>query len=140
MIIAETIMGMRHALMIHEIVRAIDPSMTIVLSGTPSQSGPTLLDGEPIAGLITLSAGNGNTIAGLNCFTLPPVSMPDPAIGFLAPSAGMPGNYAGPQRWVRDFTPIITGRENSPVIAGGCCGTTPAHIAELAQMLQKQSV
>ena len=53
------------------------------------------------------------------------------------PSAGLPDaheNYpTSPEVFARLFAPFI--QETHPAIIGGCCGTTPAHIAALAKIL-----
>ena len=53
------------------------------------------------------------------------------------PGAGLPdahGNYpTSPEVFARLFAPFI--QETHPAIIGGCCGTTPAHIAALAKIL-----
>lgn len=129
--LAETVMSASHARVIHEIIRSNCRDLPMIVSATVNAAG-AMLSGESVADLYALFSTDPATIPGLNCFTLPtPLPIP-PATGFLAPSAGLPGHIMPPRPWadalLRAATPATR-------ILGGCCGTTPAHIAALKNII-----
>lgn len=125
--LAETVMAVSHARVIHEIIRSNSRDLPLIVPAAVNAAG-TMLSGEAVSDLYEAFAADPAVILGLNCFTFPaPLSIP-PATGFLAPSAGLPGHIMPPRPWadalLRAATPATR-------ILGGCCGTTPAHIAAL---------
>lgn len=129
--LAETVMSASHARVIHEIIRSNIPGLPLIISAAVSSAG-TMLSGEAVSDLFAIFSADPAVIPGLNCFTLPaPIPVPS-AAGFLASSAGLPGHIMPPRPWadslLRAATPAIR-------ILGGCCGTTPAHIAALRDRL-----
>lgn len=125
--LAETVMAVSHARVIHEIIRSNSRDLPLIVSAAVNAAG-TMLSGEAVSDLYEAFAADPAVILGLNCFAFPaPLSIP-PATGFLAPSAGLPGHIMPPRPWadalLRAATPATR-------ILGGCCGTTPAHIAAL---------
>lgn len=52
------------------------------------------------------------------------------------PSAGLPGHYVTPEAFASAMVPVIA--ERLADIVGGCCGTTPAHIATLRHSIDNE--
>ncbi len=118
--------------------------LPIIVSVTIETTGTMLLGSEIGAALTTLTA-LGIDVIGLNCATgpaemsehlrylarfskLPIVVMPNAGLPVLGPGGAhyplTPGELATAQaHFVRDY---------GAGLVGGCCGTTPQHIAELA--------
>ena len=116
-----------------------------ICSLAPDQEGrlPSGLSlGEAFARLIDHDA----EIAGINCVNGPAaalrlvenLSLPDLPLA-IYPNAGLPRHQGG--RLVYDLSPAAFAQagvslvERGARIVGGCCGTTPAHIAALSQRL-----
>lgn len=114
-----------------------------------SENGKLLTGGTPETVVATLE-GLGVTALGVNC-GLGPVQMKPMIERLLAaasvpvivnPNAGLPRSENG--RTVYDISPAEFVDEMSEIIdmgvwiAGGCCGTTPAHIQELVSRCQNQ--
>ena len=110
-------------------------------------SGRMLLGTDPAA-VVTILESLGADIIGLNCSTGPELmrepirvitersSRPVACI----PNAGIPANDAGRAHYPMTPVPLANElesfvREHGVGIVGGCCGTTPAHIAELVRRL-----
>lgn len=129
--LAETVMSAAHARVIHEIIRSNCRDLPLVVSAAVNAAG-TMLSGEAVSDLYAMFSSDPATIPGLNCFTLPaPLPIPS-ATGFLAPSAGLPGNIIPPRRWA---AALLRAATPSARILGGCCGTTPSHIAALKNVV-----
>ena len=126
-----------------EAMRLAGRSVEIALSATLSSTGGRMLAGQTIEAFVASTAHSGAVALGLNCGfgaeSLEPyikqmASLTDAAV-MLYPNAGLPnamGEY--------DETPEITASHLSKMmdagvinIAGGCCGTTPAHIRAIAE-------
>ena len=123
---------------------AAQNSLPIIVSVTIETTGTMLLGSEIGAALTSLTA-LGIDVIGLNCATgpaemsehlrylarfskLPIVVMPNAGLPVLGPGGAhyplTPGELATAQaHFVRDY---------GAGLVGGCCGTTPQHIAELA--------
>ena len=123
---------------------AAQSSLPIIVSVTIETTGTMLLGSEIGAALTSLTA-LGIDVIGLNCATgpaemsehlrylarfskLPIVVMPNAGLPVLGPGGAhyplTPGELATAQaHFVRDY---------GAGLVGGCCGTTPQHIAELA--------
>ena len=120
-------------------------TVPIQAQATLDVSGRMLL-GTDIAALLAILEGLRVDVVGLNCGTGPDY-MAEP-VRYLSehtrlpisciPNAGLPINVGG-----RAHFPLEAGRmadqlegfvrENGVNVVGGCCGTTPAHIAELVK-------
>ncbi len=114
-----------------------------------SENGKLLTGGTPETVVATLE-GLGIDALGVNC-GLGPVQM-KPVIRRLLeaasvpiivnPNAGLPRSENG--RTIYDITPSEFAEEMSEIIdmgvwaAGGCCGTTPAHIRELTSRCREK--
>jgi 5-methyltetrahydrofolate--homocysteine methyltransferase len=120
--------------------------IVIITQTTLDPSGRMLL-GTDIASCMETLVRLGTDVIGLNCST-GPLEMKD-SVRFLAehcplpvsciPNAGMPENL-GDGRARYPLTPAVMGqalggfaRELGVDIVGGCCGTTPAHMAEVVR-------
>lgn len=105
-----------------------------------------LPDGTPMAEAFEKLRRNDAEIVGINC-----VNGPDTAVRLLAggfpsdipvavfPNAGLPETHGGKASY--SLTPgdfahaVVELSRLGPAIIGGCCGTTPAHIAAAATAL-----
>lgn len=119
-------------------------TLPIMISVTPAADGH-LYSGEPVADIATLLNDMPVLITGANCGYGPTsvfdavkdISGASPGTATSAcPNAGLPdstGCYSlSPQQFADAFHTILS--DSSLRIAGGCCGTTPAHIAALARL------
>lgn len=137
--------GARHAL------RALGADLPIFVSVTIETSGTMLLGSEIGAALSALS-GLGIDGIGLNCGTGPTemsehlrqLSRHSPVTLTCMPNAGLPeltpdgARYPmGPQEFVDYLGGFAS--EFGLGLVGGCCGTTPAHIARLAEAVRGSS-
>lgn len=127
--------------------RETAPELPVLCSMSFTSSGRTF-NGCDIASYVTLAESLGASTLGLNCSEGPeqlaglaqelllssgrPVS--------FKPNAGLPdprtGRYAlDPAAFVQEILPLAAAGVKC---LGGCCGTSPAHIAALAQALAGQ--
>ncbi|SMB84939.1 methionine synthase (B12-dependent) [Hymenobacter roseosalivarius DSM 11622] len=55
------------------------------------------------------------------------------------PNAGLPNAFGGYDESAQEFASVVENylKEGIVTVAGGCCGTTPQHIAELAKLAEK---
>ena len=119
----------------------------VLTSVTMELSGAMLLGTEPSAALAALAPLKPDLI-GLNCATGPLemkrhlglLSRRSPVPIAAMPNAGMPENQGG--ETVYPLTPEELGRwhrsfilEEGVQVVGGCCGTTPAHLAEVVRQV-----
>ena len=121
----------------------------LMASGTiTDKSGRTLSGQTTEAFLISLSHVNLLSI-GLNCALgakdlreyIKELGVKSPFFVSVYPNAGLPNAFGGydetPEDMVKDIKPFL---ENGWInILGGCCGTTPSHIAAMAQMAKNFS-
>ncbi len=125
--------------------------LPIMVSLTYNENGRTLYGTDPVTAVVTLQ-GLGADAVGLNCSTGPEAMLPLVAqmaeyatVPILAkPNAGMPKLVDGTT--VYDTTPeqfAAVGAElvkAGAAIIGGCCGTTPEHIAALTDTVRGMAV
>jgi len=147
LIMIETMNSLREAR--SALVAAVETGLEILLSLCPK--GPRhLLSGEPLEEVIPrLRDAGGSRLRGLLLNCAPPETLesifpafntlspdlphglyahlgePDDVTGWRLPERHEPERYA---RWISDR--IVEGAR----LIGGCCGTTPAHIAALARL------
>lgn len=125
----------------HRAMNERNVEIPLIFSITLSGNSGRLFSGHTLGEFLEIVRPFNPLAVGLNC-----CSGPESATGHLCdlaaispfptifyPNAGLPddsGNYAeGPQQFANALMPLIT---NGVVnIAGGCCGTTPRHIASL---------
>jgi len=122
--------------------------LPVICSVTIETTGTMLMGTEISAALTILEPYDIITAIGLNCATGPKemeenlryLCQNSPKPIFVMPNAGIPENVGGhahyhltPEEmvtWMRKFV-----SELGVSIVGGCCGTTPVHIAALREML-----
>ena len=130
----------------HEAMQLAGKMVELVLSVTLSSSGGRTLSGQTLEAFVA-SVSHANPLAlGLNCGfgaeSLEPYlrRLGDLTEAFVAlyPNAGLP-NAMGEYDETPDVTAAHIARlasEGSLNIAGGCCGTTPAHIRAIAEAVR----
>lgn len=110
-----------------------------IVSATPDADG-RMLSGETLAALVAAVTPSVPLAIGLNCGN-GPVAIAAPIREMAAitdlplvlyPNAGLPGVTAPPDV----FAAALLAASPGAAILGGCCGTTPAHIAALRQALK----
>jgi 5-methyltetrahydrofolate--homocysteine methyltransferase len=121
----------------------------LMVSATFEEMG-TMLAGSDITALVTTLEPYSIDILGLNCATGPDLMSPhikylcdtSPFIVSCVPNAGLPENIGGHAHY--KLTPIelkiavMRFVEDWGVqVIGGCCGTSPAHIQQLAEIAQE---
>ncbi len=122
-------------------------SLPVMISGTiVDQSGRTLSGQTTEAFWISVAHTPNLLSIGLNCALGSPQMRPyietlaaiAPVRTSLYPNAGLPNEFGG-----YDETPAFMGRQVAEYaqagflnIVGGCCGTTPAHIAAMAKAVE----
>jgi 5-methyltetrahydrofolate--homocysteine methyltransferase len=134
----------------HEAIQIAGHCVPIIANVTLDQYGKMLL-GTNIQAAYTTVSNMGIDVFGLNCST-GPVEM-TPSVRWLSdqgelpilvmPNAGMPQNEGGkavytmtPEEIAEKLKEFVQSYKNIRII-GGCCGTTPAHIAELRKILDE---
>ena len=124
------------------------PDLPCIVTMTFENTGRTLTGVHPVSALVTLQALGADAF-GCNCSTGPDdmalvISQMAPyaKIPLIAkPNAGLPkfenGRTVFPMaaEEFASYAPCLI--EAGATILGGCCGTTPAHIAALAKTLEK---
>lgn len=134
----------------HGAMEKTGKKVAIIANVTLDQYGKMLL-GTSVQAAYTTVSGMGIDFFGLNCST-GPVEM-SPSVKWLSeqdlpllvmPNAGMPHNEGGRAAYkmepgeIADKMTEFVGYKNVRVV-GGCCGTTPAHIARLRKVLDDRS-
>ena len=120
--------------------------LPIMLSATiPDQSGRTLR-GQPVPAVYHSVRHAGAVAVGLNCALGPDLMRPyikefsDIAESFVLayPNAGLPNAFGGYDETPESMTTHIREWAQSGMlnIIGGCCGTTPEHIAAFAEAVK----
>jgi 5-methyltetrahydrofolate--homocysteine methyltransferase len=145
LIVIETMIDIQEARAALLAVKEIKDIFTIV-SMTYEKDGHTLNGTDPVTALITLQSLGANAV-GCNCST-----GPEKMVDFIAamkpyatvplvakPNAGVPRLEGGETIFEMDAKPFASfGRNLAKAGAnmlGGCCGTTPVHIRELARAI-----
>ncbi len=120
----------------------------IIASVTIEMTGTMLMGTEIAAALTTLEPYEVVTLVGMNCATGPKemeenlryLCQNSPKPVFVMPNAGIPENIGGHAHYHLTPEEMVTwmGKfigEFGVSMVGGCCGTTPAHIAALRTLL-----
>ncbi|MFZ1978853.1 MAG: methionine synthase [Bacteroidota bacterium] len=117
-----------------------------IIASVTIESMGTMLLGTEISAALTSLEPYDIDVLGLNCATGPKemsdhirsLSGLSPLPIFVMPNAGMPENVGGqahyhltPEEFTRYLTHFV--KELGVNVVGGCCGTTPEHIRQLAQ-------
>ncbi len=134
----------------HIAMKKTEREVPIIANITLDQYGKMLL-GTNVQSAYTTVSDMGIDIFGLNCSTGPDEMTPSviwldeqqdlPIL--VVPNAGMPHNEGGkavykmaPDQLSKKLGEFISKYKNIKII-GGCCGTTPEHIAELRKIIDK---
>ncbi|MGE5862229.1 MAG: homocysteine S-methyltransferase family protein [Nitrososphaerales archaeon] len=134
----------------HIAMKKTEREVPIIANITLDQYGKMLL-GTNVQSAYTTVSDMGIDIFGLNCSTGPDEMTPSviwldeqqdlPIL--VVPNAGMPHNEGGkavykmaPDQLSKKLGEFISKYNNIKII-GGCCGTTPEHIAELRKIIDK---
>ena len=143
LIVIETMIDIQEARAALIAVKEIRNIFTVV-SMTYEKDGHTLGGTDPVTALITLQSLGANAV-GCNCSTGPEKMVefisamkPYATVPLLAkPNAGMPRLENGKTIFEMDAKTFASFGRNlvkaGANMLGGCCGTTPAHIRELAK-------
>ena len=121
--------------------------LPVIVSVTIEATGTMLMGTEIGAALTTIDPYDIVTVFGMNCATGPQemeenlrtICQSSPRPVFVMPNAGIPENVGGHSCYrltpeeLRDSMRRFIG-EFGVSIVGGCCGTTPEHIAMLAEL------
>ena len=132
---------------LYEVFEERGQSLPVMISGTiVDQSGRTLSGQTTEAFWISVAHAPNLLSIGLNCALGSPQMRPyietlatiAPVRTSLYPNAGLPNEFGG-----YDETPAFMGQQVAEYarngflnIVGGCCGTTPAHIAAMAKAVE----
>ena len=125
--------------------------LPVIISMTYGEDGRTLYGTDAVTA-VTVLQSLGADVVGLNCSSGPEQMIPlvkemkeYANIPILAkPNAGMPELIDG--ETIYQMTPIEFAKfgrelvEAGANVVGGCCGTTPGHIAVLSQMVRSMEV
>ena len=124
--------------------------LPVIVSVTIETMGTMLMGTEISAALTTFEPYDLITVFGLNCATGPKemeehimyLSKNSPKPIFVMPNAGIPENVGGVphyhltpeemEKWMGKFV-----GEFGVGVIGGCCGTTPEHIARLRDLIDR---
>lgn len=134
----------------HIAMKKTQRDVPIIANITLDQYGKMLL-GTSVQSAYTTVSDMGINIFGLNCSTGPDEMTPNviwlneqqdlPIL--VVPNAGMPHNEGGkavykmaPDQLSKKLGEFISKYKNIKII-GGCCGTTPEHIAKLRKIIDK---
>ncbi|MDE6140046.1 MAG: homocysteine S-methyltransferase family protein [Alistipes sp.] len=146
-VLIESVCDVRNAVIAAEECRRLLPDMDLVVTATLSKIKGHLVSGRPIDRFVDDMKKIAPAAVGFNC-SYGAVNVAD-NISLMAekcdfalaamPSAGVPdasGRFPDSERRFVDVMESLAscGRLN---IAGGCCGTTPGHIAALAEMCRR---
>lgn len=133
-----------------KVFRDLERTLPIIVSATVSDNAGRILSGQTLEAFIaSVSHYDNVTVIGLNCGFGPDrmkryikeINTINQHFTSCHPNAGLPdeaGCYdVDPQQFTKAITPLL---ENSQLnIVGGCCGTTPAHIKSLHNVIQDYS-
>ena len=144
-LLIETIFDVRNAEIAIKAARETAPSLPIMLSFSVSTPDGHNMLGQSIIDFLSTINKDGIFSIGINCLSdvpkMTPLICQLASFGLkvsLYPNAGMPdsnGQYQkSPESLVADLWPLL---ENHCLnIVGGCCGTTDAHIRQMAKAVQ----
>lgn len=132
---------------IHQAVDALQSDIPLIVSVTISDASGRLLSGHTLDAVLAIVKEFRPNAVGFNCGSGPDSlarhvrelahKSPYPIIFY--PNAGLPdrmGNYSlTPEAFVDTVKPLLA--DELLNIVGGCCGTTPEHIALLSEAARK---
>lgn len=123
------------------------PFPEIMLSMTVSDASGRLLSGQTVEAFVTSVLHAHPLSLGLNCGLgasgmvpwLKQMSTAAPCYVSCHPNAGLPNQEGGyddtPEEMIRQMEPFF--EQHMVNLIGGCCGTTPAHIAAMRKRLDE---
>ncbi len=142
----ETMLDLQEARAALLAVREVAPEYPVLTGFTYEKNGKTIGGTTPEVAVLTLQA-LGSDVVGCNCscgpdemLVLLQAMLPYARIPlFIKPNAGMPKFQDGKSHYdleAGEFAEkVFKGMSLGARMAGGCCGTTPAHIAALQQAI-----
>lgn len=148
-LLVETVRDLRQARAALAGARAVAPDATVLVAFAPFDDG-RLAGGVELSAAVAGLAEFAPALWGVNCVAEP--SVLERALAALQaagarrlgawPNAGLPDTTGpaprwpiGPEAFARDLA--ATARRFELSLVGGCCGTTPAHIAALGRRLER---
>ncbi|MCH5240421.1 MAG: methionine synthase [Muribaculaceae bacterium] len=130
----------------NDIMAEKDVKLPILISATVSDNSGRILAGQSLQAFVASVCGYDNVLSiGLNCGFGPDrmksfiqeINKINPHFTSCHPNAGLPNDMGcynvSPEEFVAAMKPLIT--DGLLNIAGGCCGTTPAHIKALSEII-----
>jgi 5-methyltetrahydrofolate--homocysteine methyltransferase len=148
-LLVETVRDLRQARAALAGARAVAPDAAVFVAFAPFDDG-RLAGGVPLGTAVAELAEFAPALWGINCVAEPAVleralaALQAAGAGRLGawPNAGLPDTTGpapvwpiGPEAFARDLA--ATARRHVLSLVGGCCGTTPAHIAALGRRLER---
>jgi 5-methyltetrahydrofolate--homocysteine methyltransferase len=148
LLLIETVFDALNAKAAIHAVRELDPTIPLLISATVTDASGRLPTGQDLEAFWIALAHAAPLAVGLNCAfgaealrphlqTLARVAAGVPILVY--PNAGLPDAFGrfgdGPESMARTLAGFA--EEGLVNIVGGCCGTTPAHIAALAEAVKR---
>ena len=132
---------------IYYISAARNISVPVMISGTVSDASGRMLTGQTVGAFMASVMHTPDLLSfGLNCGLgaaemhglIRDISSSSPYHVCAYPNAGMPDVFGSYRQSPEEMASILRGfaEEGLLNIAGGCCGTTPAHIKAIAEALK----
>jgi 5-methyltetrahydrofolate--homocysteine methyltransferase len=119
----------------------------LILSATVSDTAGRLLSGQTVEAFWVSTAHAGLWAVGLNCSfgaeKLKPhiaaLAAAAPCLISVYPNAGLPNRFGEYEETPQTMAAVLEGymREGLVNIVGGCCGSTPEHIAVIAEKAER---
>ncbi|MDR3211511.1 MAG: homocysteine S-methyltransferase family protein [Planctomycetota bacterium] len=146
----ETMLDLQEARAALLAVRSLAPDLLVLVSLTYDQDGRTLTGTTPESAIVTLQSLGADAV-GSNCSTGPremlarvASALPYARVPILAkPNAGIPVLRDGQVEYplsMEDFLAAMDKMaELGARVLGGCCGTTPEHIRQVAGRLKREN-
>lgn len=147
LILIETMSDLQEARVAVQAARAVSPDIPVIASMTYTRDDRTLLGDAPVSVARELTA-EGADFIGVNCSGGPVqivrilrqmrAAVPDGKFSVM-PNAGWPEQvggrimYPAAPEYFGQYVPTFL--RNGAMIIGGCCGTTPEHIAAMRKAL-----
>lgn len=134
-----------------QVVSSVERDVPLMLSLTVSDASGRLLSGQTIDAFVTSVAHARPLSIGMNCglgagSMLPFLRQLHAAVGGRCyvsahPNAGLPNDMGGyddtPEKMYAEMRPFVA--DSLCDIIGGCCGTTPDHIAAMRRLLDENA-
>ena len=126
------------------LLAARETGLPVMVTLTVDKNGRTLSGARLLPSVITLqslgaAAVGLNCSCGTSCMRTPLTeTLPHAAVPLVAkPNAMGDDGELSPEQFVKDMKRLL---DAGAVIAGGCCGTTPEHIAALRKILDRHPI